>query len=36
MKKEIKAETSQVASLDWAGEGSEVRCKSVKSSTFED
>ena len=26
MKKEIKAETSQVASLDWVGEGSEVRC----------
>ena len=36
MKKGIKTETSQVASLDWAGEGSEVRCESVKSSAFED
>ena len=31
MKKEIKTETSQVASLDLVGEVSEVRCESVKS-----
>jgi hypothetical protein len=36
MKKVIKAETSQVQSLEWAGEGSEVGCESVKSSAFED